>query len=85
MVVAVHRRSQQTAGQRRGLSTCSSTARATHGELGDQARARLIHDLVEPLLGSLTGKGSTTRQLEIVVINILRRESLLLAGGIKKV
>jgi superfamily II DNA or RNA helicase/HKD family nuclease len=28
--------------------------------------ARFVHDLVEPLLGSLTGKGRTTRQLELV-------------------
>ena len=28
--------------------------------------ARFVHDLVEPLLGSLTGKDSTARQLEIV-------------------
>ena len=28
--------------------------------------ARFVHDLVEPLLGSLTGKDRTTRQLEIV-------------------
>ena len=28
--------------------------------------ARFVHDLVEPLLGSLTGKDSTARQLELV-------------------
>jgi hypothetical protein len=28
--------------------------------------ARFVHDLVEPLLGSLSGEGRTARQLEIV-------------------